>query len=301
MRTLVLAGLLLAVSGAAPASASPYAGTYRNDRVMIEVRDAGAGECAGSITVRGEVFRFTARETAGALVGSFTADDEAVPFRATLDGETLIFAAEGESFTLTRQGGAGAPAAGKSPRAGKAGEYPAGGRAQASATARPGAGGTLRINRLALREDQIRRIEREYRMRIPPGDYWYDKVSGGWGLEGGPTLGFTLPGMDLGGPLHADASRGDTGVFINGRELPMPDVLGLQQLSVPVMRGRWWIDSAGNAGVEGNPQPVCNIFQFSRGKGGAYQRSTAGGYIGSDGETSYFFDPKSGSSVMTGN
>jgi hypothetical protein len=66
------------------------------------------------------------------------------------------------------------------------------------------------------------------------------------------------------------------------------------------MRGRWWIDSMGNAGVEGNPQPICNVFQFSRGKGGAYQRSTAGGYIGSDGETGYFFDPKSGSSVMTG-
>jgi hypothetical protein len=41
---------------------------------------------------------------------------------------------------------------------------------------------------------------------------------------------------------------------------------------------------------------VCRLFQFSR----AYQRATAGGYIGSDGTTSYFFDPKTGSSVMTG-
>ncbi len=107
--------------------------------------------------------------------------------------------------------------------------------------------------------------------------------------------------MELGGPLPADASRGDTGVFVNGRELPLQDVLRLQQLSVPVMRGRWWIDSRGNAGVEGNPTPLANIFQFSQGKGGAYQRSTAGGYIGGDGQTSYFFDPKTGSSVMTGN
>jgi len=300
MRKILLAGLLLVASGAAPAAASPYAGTYRNDRIVIEVRDTGSGECAGSITVLGESFRFTARETAGALVGSFTADDENVLFRATLDGATLTFALEGESHTLTRQGSLPAPSAGSPSGSAKA-VGPAAGKTPPAATVRPAPGGTLRINRVALREDQIRKIEREYRMRIPPGGYWYDRVSGGWGLEGGPTLGFTLPGLDLGGPLHADASRGDTGVFINGRELPMQDVLGLQQLSVPVLRGRWWIDSMGNAGVEGNPYPVCNIFQFSRGKGGAYQRSTAGGYVGGDGETSYFFDPKSGSSVMTGN
>ena len=300
MRTIVLVGLLLVSFGAAPASAGPFTGTYRNDQIVIEVRDAGAGEWAGSIMVRGETFPFTARDTAGALVGSFTADDEVFRFRATLDGETLTFATEEESFTLTRQGGTGEPAAGKSPRAGKA-AGPAGGKTPPAATVRPAPERPLRINRVAIPEDRIRKVEREYRMRIPLGDYWYDRVSGGWGLEGGPTLGFTLPGMDLGGPLPADASRGDTGVFINGRELPMQDVLGLQQLSVPVMRGRWWIDSMGNAGVEGNPQPICNVFQFSRGKGGAYQRSTAGGYIGGDGESSYFFDPKSGSSVMTGN
>jgi len=300
MRTLVLAGLLLISSGAMAASTSPYAGTYRNDRMVIEILDKGAGECAGSILVRGEVFPFTAREKAGALLGSFTMDDENVRFRAPFDGTTLTFAMEDESYALTREGGLRAPAAGKSSRAGKV-VGPAAGKAPPAATARPAPAQQIRINRTTISENQIRKIERDYRMRIPPGDYWYDRVSGGWGVEGGPTLGFTLPGLNLGGRLRADASRGDTGVFINGRELPMQDVLGLQQLSVPVMRGRWWIDSNGNAGVEGNPAPVCNIFQFSRGKGGAYQRSTAGGYIGGDGNTSYFFDPKSGSSVMIGN
>jgi len=299
MRTLVLAGVLLVASGAMAASTSPYAGTYRNDQVVIEVRDKGAGGYAGSITVRGEAFHFTARETAGGLVGNFTLDDEMIPFRATLDGATLTFAMEDEAHTLTREGGLGAPAPGKSSGTGKA-AGPATGKTPA-VTTRTAPTQPIRINRTVISEDQVREIEREYRMRFPTGDYWYDKVSGGWGVEGGPTLGFTLPGLNLGGKLRADASRGDTGVFINGRELPMQDVLGLQQLSVPVMRGRWWIDSQGNAGVEGNPAPVCNIFQFSRGKGGAYQRSTAGGYIGGDGNTSYFFDPKSGSSVMVGN
>lgn len=295
MRTLVLAGVLLVACNAMAASTSPYAGTYRNDRIVIEVRDKGAGGYAGSVTVRGEAIHFTARETAGALLGTFTIDDEVVPFRASLDGSTLTFAMEDESYTLTREGGARAIAAGTGKAAGPAAvKTPA-------ATARSAPAQATRINRTVIGEEQLRTIEREYRTRIPPGDFWYDKVSGGWGVEGGPTLGFTSPGLNLGGKLPADASRGDTGVFINGRELPMQDVLGLQQLSVPVMRGRWWIDSQGNAGLEGNPAPVCNIFQFSRGKGGAYQRSTAGGYIGGDGNTSYFFDPKSGSSVMVGN
>ena len=44
-----------------------------------------------------------------------------------------------------------------------------------------------------------------------------------------------------------------------------------------------------------------HAMQRLRCRGRAYQRSTAGGYIGSDGDTSYFFDPKTGASVMTEN
>jgi hypothetical protein len=107
--------------------------------------------------------------------------------------------------------------------------------------------------------------------------------------------------MNLGGPLKEDASRGDTGVFINGRQLPWPDVQGLQAMGVPVERGRWWVDSQGNYAAEGEMTARGNLFQFSKGRGGAYQRATAGGYIGGDGQTSYFFDPSTGASVMTGN
>jgi hypothetical protein len=156
------------------------------------------------------------------------------------------------------------------------------------------------VNRVTIAEEELRKFEQEHHVLVPRGDFWYDKISGGWGLEGGPTLGFTTPGMNLGGPLPADASRGDTGVFINGRELPVQDVLALSRLNVPVLRGRWWIDYLGNFGIEGNPAVLGNVFQFGQGKGGAYQRATAGGYIGGDGQTSYFFDPQTGSSVMTG-
>ena len=51
---------------------------------------------------------------------------------------------------------------------------------------------------------------------MPRGSFWYDKISGAWGVEGGPTGGFTAPGIDLGGPLGSDASRGNTGGYIGG-------------------------------------------------------------------------------------
>ena len=158
----------------------------------------------------------------------------------------------------------------------------------------------VRINGVRLDEADLRRIEQKYHFRIPTGDYWYDKVSGAWGRQGGPTIGFTVAGVKIGGPLRADASNGHTGVFVNGRQLHTQDVIGLQQLGIPVRRGRWWVLANGDFGSEGNPFPLGNLVRMARRsqRGSAYSRRTAGGYIGSDGDTFYFFDPQSGSSVM---
>lgn len=284
MKTLLGFFLLLAFAGATAAAESGFPGTYKNAIATVELRETSPGQFAGTIASGGETTSFAARESGGALVGTVVDEDETIEFRFALQGSTLVFTAGGESQTFLRQGG-------ESSRAEKA----------ASTTSAPDASSKpLRVNRVALPEEDVRRFEKESGMRLPRGDFWYDPVSGAWGLEGGPTAGFTFPGMRLGGPLPQDASRGNTGVFINGRELPMQDVAGLQQMQVPVQQGRWWIDSQGNFGVEGVPVAMGNIFQFSRGRGGAYQRATAGGYIGGDGQTSYFFDPSTGASVMTG-
>jgi hypothetical protein len=81
------------------------------------------------------------------------------------------------------------------------------------------------VNGVALQSQQINFLQQQYAVRVLPGRYWYDAVSGAWGFEGGPTLGQIYPGLALGGPLRADASRGNTGVFINGRELHLNDVM----------------------------------------------------------------------------
>jgi hypothetical protein len=119
-------------------------------------------------------------------------------------------------------------------------------------------------------------------------------------------LGQIHPNLKLGGKLKADASHGDTGVFINGRELPTQEVQFLQQLG-PVVPGRYWMDPQGVGGREGEP-PIFNIGAAiaaqQKNKGGmssGWNRTTPSGHLGSDGDCSYYFDPNSGSSVMSGN
>ena len=81
---------------------------------------------------------------------------------------------------------------------------------------------------------------------IPPGRYWYDSECGAWGQEGGSTQGFIRPGLPLPGPLKRDASNGDSGVIINGREATRQDVMVLSQhLGRQISPGRYSVGASG--------------------------------------------------------
>ena len=121
------------------------------------------------------------------------------------------------------------------------------------------------VNRVRLTEQQISGFEQRWGVQARSGAYWYDRVSGAWGIDGGPTAGWIMPGLDLGGPLPADASHGNTGVFINGRELNQQDVVALMQIT-PVYQGRWWVDAMGSFGAEGGPA-LGNLWQLARQRG----------------------------------
>jgi hypothetical protein len=124
---------------------------------------------------------------------------------------------------------------------------------------------TVVVNRVRLTEQQITGFEQRWGVQVRGGAYWYDRVSGAWGLDGGATAGWIMPNLDLGGPLPADASHGNTGVFINGRELNQQDVGALMQIT-PVYRGRWWVDAMGSFGAEGGPA-LGNLWQLARQRG----------------------------------
>lgn len=158
----------------------------------------------------------------------------------------------------------------------------------------------ISVNGVQLKPATIQALDQGSRGRIPNGRYWYDQISGAWGRQGEPTLGFTLAGLDLGGPLREDASGGTSQVFVNGRRLPWQDVAALEQLiQAPVAPGRYWVDASGYAGHEGGPA-VVNLFQLAQrlwqvpGTGGvgenygggayAYRNSNTGIGIISDGQ-----------------
>jgi len=123
------------------------------------------------------------------------------------------------------------------------------------------------INGRELSPQQMVLLTSTYRYAPPRGRYWYDTASGAWGVEGRETYGFILPGHDL-GPLAADASAGNTGVFINGREINTVEALGLQRTFGAVYPGHWWLDGrTGNFGLKGNPMPMGNVIEMLRAKG----------------------------------
>lgn len=92
-----------------------------------------------------------------------------------------------------------------------------------------------------------------YGIDLPPGRYWYDPVSGFWGIEGQGYTDQASPLMQLGGPLRPDASNGGTGVFVNGREIVARELAELQAVCGPVPHGRYWLNHELLAGPEGAP------------------------------------------------
>jgi hypothetical protein len=162
------------------------------------------------------------------------------------------------------------------------------------------------VNGKQLTEQQVQGLRQIFGVpkeaSIPPGEYWYDNMSGLWGVRGGPTLGQILPGLDLGGELQADASNGDTGVFINGREIHRQERAYLEGLFGMVNPGRYWLDGWGIGGYEGGP-PLFDLRAAAAAAGsagggsGGYNRRTPFGSIGGDSNCSYYLHP-GGSSVL---
>jgi hypothetical protein len=110
------------------------------------------------------------------------------------------------------------------------------------------------INGTRLSDESLHAIEQPFGGRMWDGRYWYDPMCGAWGLEGGPALGFTVAGLDMWGPLRSDASNGNTGIFINGREIHYLDLVAIQQIAGGYVHpARYWLDAYGNYGYEGWP------------------------------------------------
>jgi hypothetical protein len=124
------------------------------------------------------------------------------------------------------------------------------------------------INQREITQQQLAAIKQMYGQATPPGRYWYDPRSGLYGKWGFEAAGYIRPGHDF-GPLPANASNGNTGVIINGREINMTEAVFFQRIFGAVYKGRWWLDGqTGNVGQEGNPTPVANVVAALQAQGG---------------------------------
>lgn len=140
-------------------------------------------------------------------------------------------------------------------------------------------------------------FEQVYGKAPAPGDYWYDKISGMYGVMGQPAAGFLRPGHEY-GDLPSYASNGNTKVFFNNRELSQIEYMGLcATIGTYVMPGHYWLDAMGNAGMQGNPFPLVNLFaaaqqrNFGGGGGGDNFWSSRFSAGNSDGDSGYVSVP----------
>jgi hypothetical protein len=77
---------------------------------------------------------------------------------------------------------------------------------------------------------------------VHPGQYWYDYRAGFWGIMGGPCLGIVPPYIEeFNYPLPENCAAGNTGVFVNGRELHQKDLDLLASRGLPASRDRSYI------------------------------------------------------------
>jgi hypothetical protein len=122
-------------------------------------------------------------------------------------------------------------------------------------------GTAIVVNGQALADATVQQLQQLYPVAIPAGRYWYDAVSGAWGRDGEPIAGQMVAGLTLGGPLAANASRGTSAVFINGRQITRGEKTYIEVLcQTPVIPGRYWITANGIGGYEGGPA-IFNLAQ----------------------------------------
>jgi hypothetical protein len=143
-----------------------------------------------------------------------------------------------------------------------------------------------------------------YKIKPIPGNYWYDSTSGLWGLNGGQALGFIYPGHAY-GTMQSNISNGNSGIFINGRHIPVSEALIWGQiLGSPAQPGRYWLDGLGNVGYEGIPYTAFNLYvvatqnNYRRGSSGGgdnfWSTRFSAGNSSADGSTGYVSIPGQG-------
>ena len=128
-------------------------------------------------------------------------------------------------------------------------------------SAQPGAAQTgVFVNGRQFTVQEVQQHQAAYNQPMQQGRYWYDPISGLYGNWGREPVGYIRPGHSYGN-APANASNGNTGIFLNGRQINTAEMVQWQALfKQTIQPGRYWLDGvSGNVGVEGNPTPTGNV------------------------------------------
>jgi len=120
---------------------------------------------------------------------------------------------------------------------------------------------SVQINGAPLSEDgwnAVLQLENQNGEALPDGNYWYDGVSGAFGVWGYPTWVFLPPHLPFAGPVPPHCSGPPTHVYVNGRDIHPLELQILTAYTGPILPGQYFLDALGNVGVAGGP-PSLNL------------------------------------------
>jgi hypothetical protein len=126
---------------------------------------------------------------------------------------------------------------------------------------------SVTINGEKLNAEEIQSLKNIYGS-VNPGDYWYDRLTGLYGVMGYGPLGILATGYNF-GPMPRNASNGNTGVIINGREITYGEVALLSRYVGQVIPGSYWLEASGNFGFAGSNVTLGNLYSYGGGSTGS--------------------------------
>lgn len=279
MKKFMITALLLLFLSCGILYAQDFSGTYgtyvNGDTITLSLTQDAEGKVTGTMGLEGLEYTIKGQRQGNRISGFMNAFDESLKFSARFTNNNLLLtlfdpedvqsqstdSSETLIFRRLEHKVIASPNKSSTSRKSKSNEG--------------SEKGQVTINGIVLSKKKIAELEKIYNVKPLPGKYWYDARSGLYGVQGFPAYGFMLAGHDY-GKLEMKASNGNTGVFVNGRELPEPEwAVWSQLLGYIIQPDKYWLDANGNAGYEGNPVPTENLYMAAQRN--AYRGSVKGG------------------------